>query len=161
MKAIALENEQETYLRVQLADSTQAVIPMSKMQEVLTTACDRITVMPLMPQWVMGLLNQRSQIFWVMDLPQFLGLPPLEVEEQTYNIAIVRVEDRPVGLRVKQVHGVSRFSAEAIQSPIGTLPSQLEPYLRGYVLKQESILLVLDTPAIVQGASQILAHTHR
>ncbi len=149
----------DTYLRVQLADSTQAVIPMSKMQEVLTSPCDRITVMPLMPEWVIGLLNQRSQIFWVMDLPQFLGLPPLEVEEQTYNIAIVRVDDKPVGLRVKQVYGVSRFRADLIQSPIGALPSQLEPYLRGYVLRQQSILLVLETEAIVQGAGQLLEHS--
>jgi len=117
---------------------------------------DRLTPIPNMPPWIMGLLNQRSRIFWVIDLPHFLGLAPIHSEGDNYNLAIVRIEEKAVGLRLDTVEGIIRFAPENIQSPVGVVPSALEPYLSGCILYAEEILLVLEAAAIVQGATNQL-----
>ena len=145
-----------SYLRLHLTATTQGVIPTNQLQEVVIIESDRLTPIPNMPHWIMGLLNQRSRIFWVIDLPHFLGLAPIHSEGDNYNLAIVRIEEKAVGLRLDTVEGIIRFAPENIQSPVGVVPSALEPYLSGCILYAEEILLVLEAAAIVQGATNQL-----
>ena len=105
-----------------------------------------------MPNCVLGLLNQSSRVFWVVDLAQMLDLKPLETDVQQYNIVIVRVGTIPLGLVVRDVKGVIRIIEDSIQSPIGTVAPGLVPYLRGCLLQQKGVLLILDTPAIVNSS---------
>jgi twitching motility protein PilI len=140
----------QAYLRLQLDAQTQAVIPMKQMQEVVVVPIERITSIPNMPDCVFGLLNQRSRVFWVIELPRLLELSPLDPQLTEYNIAIVRADNIPMGLVVQQILGVMRFSEELIQSPIGAVAPGVSPYLRGCLLQRgEGILLVLDAIAIV------------
>ncbi|MGK7876648.1 MAG: chemotaxis protein CheW [Xenococcaceae cyanobacterium] len=143
------KNLGDPYLKLQLDQRTSAALPMKHAKEVLVVAVERITSMPNMPACVLGLLNQRSRVLWVVDLPQMLDLQALERDVQNYNIAIVRVGNTPLGLLVKEVKGVMRTVEDSIQSPIGTVASGLIPYLRGCVLQETSVVLVLDAEAIV------------
>ena len=144
------KNLGDPYLRLQLDRQTQAVLPMEDTQEVLVVPVGRIMPMPNMPACVLGLLNQRSRVFWVIDLPQMLELQALDTEVQQYNLAIVRVGNIPLGLVVEKVKGVMRFTADLMQSPIGTVAPGLIPYLRGCLLQKTEVLLVLDAEAIVR-----------
>ncbi len=144
------KNLGDPYLRLQLDRQTQAVLPMEDTQEVLVVPVGRIMPMPNMPACVLGLLNQRSRVFWVIDLPQMLELQPLDTEVQQYNLAIVRVGNIPLGLVVEKVKGEMRFTADLMQSPIGTVAPGLIPYLRGCLLQKTEVLLVLDAEAIVR-----------
>lgn len=138
------------YLKIQLDRDTPAILPMDYAQEVVVIPAKRITPMPNMPACVLGLLNQRSRVFWVVDLPQLLDLSPLETKYiQQFNIAVVRVENVPLGLAVQQVKGLMRFPCERIQSSLGTVPSHLRPYLQGCVPQSGEVMLVLDPQAIV------------
>jgi positive phototaxis protein PixI len=139
----------QAYLKLQLDSKTQAALPMEGAQEVIIVPIDRLTFMPNMPSCVLGLLNQRSRVFWVVDLPQLLEMQPLPSDAQQYNIAIVRVGNVALALAVFAVKGVTRFFNEAIQSPIGTVAPGLTPYLRGLVPQEREILLVLDPEAIL------------
>ena len=139
----------EPYLRLQLDSQTQAVLPMGQAQEVLVLPAERITPIPNMPDCVLGLLNQRSRVFWGIDLPQLLGLSPLEPHAHQYNLAIINVEDVPLALAVGEVKGVMRIAPDGIRSPVGTVASSLAPYLRGYVLKEEEILLAVDAHSLI------------
>jgi twitching motility protein PilI len=142
----------QAYLKFQLDPKTQAALSMDSAQEVLIVPASRLTYMPNTPSCVLGLLNQRSRVYWVVDLPQLLEMQPLPADSQQYNIAIVRVGNAVLALAVLNVKGVTRFLSEAIQSPIGTVAAGLTPYLRGLVPQEREILLVLEPEAILNSS---------
>ncbi len=139
----------DAYIRFQLEPKTPAVMSMAHTQEVVVIPIGRITPMPNMPSCMLGLLNWRSRVFWVIDLAAMLKLQPLNTNVQHYNMAIIRVGQVPLGLVVQEVKGVMRLTADCIQSPLGFVSTSLAPYLHGCVLQQKDILLVLNAEAIV------------
>lgn len=147
---IQLSTSEEPYLKFRLDSQTWAVLAMQYAQEVLVSPAQRITPMPNMPPAVLGLLNWRSRVLWVVDLAHMLQLQPLEANVQKYNLAIVRVGELPLALAVQQVEGVTRLAPDTIQSPVGTVTAGLIPFLQGCILQQQDILLALDAEAIVR-----------
>lgn len=144
---------QEPYLKLELSQQISAVLPMVNAREVLSIKRDRITIMPNMPDCIVGLLNQRSRIFWVIDLSQLLELSPVDRSCQEYNLVIIQTTRSSLGLIVSAIEGVTRFALEDIQSPVGNVAFGLIPYLQGCVLqeieRETDILLVLDAEAII------------
>jgi twitching motility protein PilI len=132
-----------------MEQETAAILSIEYAQEVLIVPVGRITPMPNMPNCVLGLLNRRNRVLWVIDLGQMLNLQPLNTNAQQYNIAIIQVEQVPLGLVVQEVKGVTRFTPGCIQSPQGIVTSGIMPYLHGCILQQKEILLVLNAEAIV------------
>lgn len=150
------KNSGEAYLKVQLEPQTQAVLLMKQIQEVLFVPVEGITSIPNMPNFVIGLLNQRNRVFWVIDLPQLLQLSPLDTDVQEYNIVIVQIDNIPMGLVVQKVQGVMRWTEDIIQAPIGKVDSAITPYLKGCIWQpQEGILLVLDAQSILEEGKRI------
>ena len=140
------------YLQLQLGQNISAVLSMENTQEVFTVDSKRITPMPNMPECVIGLLNQRSRIFWVVNFPQMLGLPPVDINLQEYSLALIRANEIPLGLIVPSIKGVVRLVMEEVQSPVGNVAAGIVPYLQGCLLQKNSILLVLDPEAIINSS---------
>lgn len=139
----------DTYLKFQLEQQTPAILSMEQAQEVIIVPAGRITPMPNMPECVLGLLNRRNRVLWVIDLAQMLQLQPLDTNVQQYHIVILRAGQGPLGLVVQEVKGVTRFTLDCIQSPMGLVTSGLTPYVQGCILQHKEIILVLDAEAIV------------
>lgn len=144
------KNLGDAYLKFLFGQQTPAVISMAQAQEVVILPTGRLTPMPNMPPYVMGLLNRRSRVLWVIDLARMLGLPPIETNVQQYNLVIIRNESVSLGLIVQAVEGVVRLTPESIQPPFGQVSSALVPYVSGCVLQEQQILLALDAEAIMQ-----------
>jgi positive phototaxis protein PixI len=143
----------ETYLKFHLNRQIPAVFSMRHVQEALILQSRRLTPMPNMPAPMMGLMNRRSRVIWVVDLAQLLGLSVLDASStQQYMLILIQVGSVPLGLAVHQVEGIMRLEPNAVQSPVGQVAASLVPYLRGCVLQQQEhkreILLVLDGEAI-------------
>ena len=139
----------DPYIRLSLDGRTMAAVSTDQAQEVMVIPRHRLTVMPNMSTAAMGLLNHRSRIFWVLDLPQLFGLPPLDPRSQEYHLVILRINDQAVGLAVQSVLGVTRFSTAEIQSPLDhDITPGLVPYLKGCLPKAEELLLVLDAEVV-------------
>lgn len=147
------KNLGNTYLKFQFGQQTPAVLLMNQAQEVVILPVERLTPMPNMPAHVMGLLNRRSKVLWVIDLARMMGLPGVEINVQHYNVVIIGNETATFGLIVQTVDGVVRLTPESLQSPIGQVSAGLVPYLRGCVLQEQEILLVLDAEAIMRNAN--------
>ncbi|MGL5879481.1 MAG: chemotaxis protein CheW, partial [Xenococcaceae cyanobacterium] len=96
----------------------------------------------------LGLLYQRSRVFWVIDLPQALDLTPVDRDLQKYYVAIVKVKNVPLGLVVPEIKGISRIVEQQISSPTGSVASGLIPYLKGCVIQDKEVLPILDPEAI-------------
>ncbi|MDJ0530885.1 MAG: chemotaxis protein CheW [Xenococcaceae cyanobacterium MO_207.B15] len=144
--------EQDTskpYVKLALEANKFAVLPMDNAKEVLLVSSQRISPVPNMSNYILGLINQRSHIFWVVDLPYMLGMQPIARNQQSYHLAIVRSNNIPLGLVVTEVQGVIHLSHEEIQSPVGTVSPRLVPYLKGCSLQKDQLFLVLDAEAIV------------
>jgi twitching motility protein PilI len=144
------KNLGDAYLKFQFGQQTPAVLSMSQAQEVFVLPVGRLTAMPNMPPYVMGLLNRRSKVLWVIDLAKMLGLPGIETNVQHYNSVIINSGSVSLLLIVQSVEGVLRLTPENIQPPLGQVSSGLVPYLRGCVLLDTEILLVLDAEAIIR-----------
>lgn len=153
------KNLGDTYLKFQLSQQTPTALSMSQAQEVVVLPIGRLTPMPNMPPYVMGLMNRRSKVLWVVDLARMLGLPFIETNVQHHDVIIIRNESASLGVIVQSVEGVVRLTPSSIQSPLGHVSGSLVPYLRGCVLQEQEILLVLDAEAIMR--SPLLQNANR
>lgn len=151
------KNLGDSYLKFHFGQQSPAVLPTRLAQEVVVLPVGRLTPMPNMPAYIMGLVNRRSRVLWVVDLAQMLGLPGVETNVQHYNIVIISNGSATFGIIVQTIEGVLRLMPESIQSPFGQVSVALVPYLRGCVLREKEILLVLDGSAICQ--SPLLQNT--
>ncbi|QMS90915.1 purine-binding chemotaxis protein CheW [Nostoc edaphicum CCNP1411] len=145
-------NLADGYLKFQLNQQTTAVLSMKHTQEAILVPVESITSMPNMPPCILGLMNWRSRIIWVVDLPKMLNLESLDYRLRQYNVIVIQVESLVLGLVVQEIKGTTKFIVDEIHSPIGQVTSSLVPYLCGCVVQQEEILLVLDAQAIVQSS---------
>jgi twitching motility protein PilI len=158
--AIALPSERsakatgEAYLKFRLNHQMPAVFPMRSVQEAMILPARRLTPIPNMPAPMIGLMNRRSRVIWVIDLAQLLEVSALDFNTHQHTLLLIQVGAVPLGLAVQQVEGTVRLSSDQIQSPLGQISTALVPYLRGCALQQQEqkpeILLVLDAEAIVQ-----------
>jgi len=142
----------DPYLRLRLSDNVPVALPMAAAREVLVMSMEQITPIPNMPACVLGLLNQRSRVIWVVDLSIMLGYVGFTANTRQFNIVIFQVDQVPLGLAVPIVQGIARFPLETIQSPIGTVASNIAPYLRGCLPDEREVLLVLDPDAIINAS---------
>ncbi len=140
----------DNYLKFQLHKQAAAVLSVKYIQEAVIVPVETVTSMPNMPACILGLMNWRSRIIWIIDLPRMFNLEPWDYQFRQYNIIIVQVESETLGLVVQEIKGTAKFSPEEICSPIGQVASSLVPYLGGCIVQQQEIFLVLDAQAIVK-----------
>jgi positive phototaxis protein PixI len=160
LSALALSSQRpqktigDVYLKFRLNHQISAVFSMKYVQEVLVLPARRLTPMPNMPASMLGLMNRRSRVMWVVDMAHMLGLSVLDVNVQQYTLVLIQIGAVPLGLAVQRVDGIIRLQPDDIQSPLGQVSTALVPYLRGCALQQQEqkqeMLLVLDAEAIVQ-----------
>ncbi len=141
------------YLKFFINSLTPAILSMNQTQEAMVVSVESVTAMPNMPFGILGLMNWRSRILWVVDLPKILNLQSPQNRPRQYSVVIVRDKSMILGLVVHEIIGTLRFSSDEIRSPIGQVASSLVPYLRGCVVQQKEILLVLDAQAIVHSSN--------
>jgi positive phototaxis protein PixI len=143
------ENKQsfDSYLTFYLNDRTPALLLMEYVQEVIIIPQSRLTPMPNMPECVLGLLNRRSRILWVVNLAQLLNLNAPNSTTQQYQIVIIHVGQVKLGLVVQSAKGVAHFPSKSSQAPI-ELSGYLAPYVSGCIPQEQENLLVLDAKAI-------------
>ena len=137
------------FLRLKLDEQTYAVVPMLQTKEAIVLPTGRISVIPNLPSPILGLFNRRSSLLWLVDLPEILGLEPLDRHAHSYDIALLDVGQVPLGIAVRAIQGVTRFAQEQIESPIGSFNPAFTPYLRGWILQEKELVLVLEPEAII------------
>ncbi len=133
------------YLQVQLGEQIPALLPMQAAQSVQVITARRLTPMPNMPAPVLGLVNQRSRVLWLVDLAHLLGLPP---DSRHYNAITLQTQENLLVLAVQSVKGVVRIADRQVQPLQGKASPTIAPYLTGYVVESSLATLVLNVDAI-------------
>ncbi|HSM83303.1 MAG TPA: chemotaxis protein CheW [Nodosilinea sp.] len=139
----------QSYLRFGLGTQA-ALLPTRQVQEAIATPAARITPMPNMPPALLGLINRRSQVLWVVDLALLLGLPTAYPNSQQYNLVLLQIGAVILGLRVSSIDGILSLPPQHMQPAPTHVPPGLVPFLRGCVLQDGVVLLGLDGEALLR-----------
>jgi positive phototaxis protein PixI len=139
----------DMFLKFQLDHQTFAVVPMLQTQEAIILPAGRVSVIPNLPSPILGLFNRRSSLLWLVDLPEILGLEPIDRHAHSYDVALLKVGQSALAVVVKSIQGVARFDKEDIESPIGSFNPAFTPYLQGWILQGKELVLVLEPEAII------------
>ena len=108
-----------------------------------------MTVVPLTPECVKGLINLRGQIVTAIDMRKRLGLQDRPADKLPMNV-VVRSDEGAVSLLVDQIGDVIEVSSEDFESPPDTLRGPTRELVQGTYKLDGKLLLVLNTTEIVQ-----------
>ena len=142
------------YLSLQLGSDVTVAVQLKYVRETLVLSNERFTQMPNVHPCLMGLVEHRSNVFWVLDLPQLLGFAPLDSTAIETHIAILQIGGAFLGLGLYRIGRVLRFAESEIVSPLELtkiqIPIETVPFLQGWIDQSEgaSNLYVLDAEAI-------------
>ena len=157
------DRTEKQFLKFHLYPDTKVMLPIRQITEVLKIQFAQIVPIPQMPDWVMGVYNWRGDILWMVDLGHLIGLDPWYRQNinRSHHTAIVLSPDREqdwakgqsninLGLVVTRIEDLEMCNTSAIQTPSNSsISTQLAPFLQGYWLNSEEMILVLDGKAIV------------
>ena len=143
----------EAFLKFQLASQVPAMFPARVVQEAAFVPTPRITAMPNMPACMLGLINRRNRVLWVVNLMRLLGLPLPERSSQQYSIVTIQINNSPLALKVEAIDGIVHIPHETIQPPPSHANPAVLPYLQGSAIYQDESILILDAEAILQSSA--------
>jgi purine-binding chemotaxis protein CheW len=127
-------------------------IPVDTVQEVLRHQA--MTVVPLAPAEVSGLLNLRGQIVVTVDLRVRLALPPRSADAPTVNV-VVHTHEGTVSLLVDQIGDVLGPADGAFEPVPETVPAALREVVDRVCKLERELMLVLDTDRAVHGSAVV------
>lgn len=136
----------QQYCTFQLAHLTFG-IEVDRVQEVIRTL--PMTVVPLAPDVVRGLINLRGQIVTALDLRRRLALEPRAEDQQPMNI-VVRTATGELSLLVDAIGDVVDVDESTFEGPPETLDGVARELIVGAYKLEGKLLLVLDTDRAVQ-----------
>ena len=110
-----------------------------------------ITPLPGTPPFVLGIINVRGEIFSVVNLKTFFGLPNSPLTPQSKAI-ILESEAMSFAILADATRQVQRIPIEAIQPPPATLAGLQARYVRGVTNRPLTLLdaaKILSDPQLV------------
>jgi purine-binding chemotaxis protein CheW len=115
-----------------------------------------MTRVPLVPDFVRGLINLRGQIVTALDLRRRLGMPDRAPAELPMNV-VIRTGDGPVSLLVDAIGEVLEVCEESFEAPPATLLGEARSMVRGVYKLTGQLLLELDLAqalAVTEGGKE-------
>jgi purine-binding chemotaxis protein CheW len=103
-----------------------------------------MTVVPLAPDAIAGLINLRGQIVTAIDLRRRLGVKDRSENELPMNV-VVRTGEGAVSLLVDEIGDVLEVSENDFENAPNTLGGNSRELIRGVYKLKHQLLLVLDT----------------
>jgi len=98
-----------------------------------------ITPIPFTPDFVAGVINVRGQIYSVIDIKKFFGLPDKPVNDIN-KVIIVANSNMEFGIMADVITGVTLVNSDSLQSSLPTLTGIHAEYLHGITVDQLIIL---------------------
>jgi purine-binding chemotaxis protein CheW len=129
----------------------------------------RITRVPRVPDWVVGVTNRRGHILSVLDLRRFFGLASLEqsqddateyVATTPYMVFVETPEREPyAALLVDSAPAIETLPLSRVQDATDIPPGLRPEYVRGVMEcggEHEQIAVILDLPALMRDERLII-----
>lgn len=152
--------EGSPFLRAQLTADITVGIPLHYVEEVRLISHEMLTLMPNMPDSVLGLVQAKGHIFWLVNLAEMIGLTVKGNRSNRYEMIMVRTQDLSLKMGVSSSHISNQdlFLGFAVQRVKGTLrlhPEDLKtleedrfsasnPCLAGTIVKNDERISILN-----------------
>lgn len=111
-----------------------------------------LTTVPLMPEFIRGVLNLRGQVLPVIDLAARFGRAPADIARRTC-IVIVEMDNdgerQDVGVVVDSVSAVMDIAASAIQPPPAFGAKIRADFIQGMVEIDGRFIIILDVDRVL------------
>ncbi len=108
-----------------------------------------ITMVPDMAEFIIGVINLRSNVISIMDMRKRFHLEPREYDERTC-IIVVAINNIMIGLVVDTVNEVSEISKEFIDPPPRNHARTKSHYIQGLGKIDNQVKILLDIAKILQ-----------
>ena len=145
------DDTRQRFLRFRLAGENGTFLPIQDIVEVRPLKTTDILPIPEISSSILGVCNWRSEILWLIDLNILVGDLPLwkqfPVLEEPIAI-VVQSPQQSVGLVVEKVDDVELLDPESIHQPTDLSPSEIAPFVVGYLPDHKGT--VLDALTIVE-----------
>ncbi len=130
-------------------------------------ALERITFVPRMPAWVLGVVNWRGRILSVIDLRRFLGLPANQDAETRAKTAqrllVLQAGGMEVGIQVDEVFLIDSIPVSKIDTSDGVVRAIKPEYVNGLFIRtvqetqnQPGIVVLLNILALLSDPRLII-----
>ncbi len=120
----------------------QYAIPVLEVQEVVKP--QKVTPVPLGPDYVDGLINLRGQIVTAINLRVMFGLPRNTEAEEEYMNIIVRWGDGLYALVVDEIMDVMDVENTTFEDTPDMIDEKIKKYIRGVFKLEENLLTLLS-----------------
>ena len=123
--------------------STEYAVPILTVSEVVRPL--KITPVPNVPEWVLGVANLRGDIISVVDLRLLFGQPaPESLPSNRMLVVHSQNEEVTSGLIVDRASGIFDLPQEQIRSPSAPIDDKVSPFMQGVSEVNDRLLVVLD-----------------
>ncbi|MBM4055136.1 MAG: chemotaxis protein CheW [Planctomycetes bacterium] len=134
-----------------IVDNDKYGIPTDFVREVFLIK--DITKIPGVPDYVMGIVNVRGQIFSVIDIKMFFHIPRGKGISNLNRVIIIRNEHMEYGIIADSIAGVKSVLSDKIVSTPLTMPEHARKYIKGVT---EDQLVILDAEHMLTDKSIIV-----
>lgn len=146
---VAAVNAQLSEIRGRLAlrlSSWNLLFSMDDVAEIIPVP--RITRVPGVKRWLLGIANLRGKVISVSDLRDFLiGRPTAQLPGS--QIVVVRVGEWDYGLLVDEIVGMRHFGPQHRLPTLDTVDESLRPYVAEAFLHDNQYWLVFNASALL------------
>jgi purine-binding chemotaxis protein CheW len=125
-------------------------IPIARVEDIF--AVQSVTIVPLAPSHIAGLINLRGKVVTAILLSERLGLPPADPGKKLMAISI-SFEGETVGLLAPNVGDVLEFPPERREPVPAHLRSRWASYAAGVHQLGGELVIELNVDAIISAAS--------
>ena len=138
----------DSHLKFRL-DYQEILLSTHHLWETITVPTSNVTPMPNMHPVVLGLMNHRSQVLWVIDLALLIGLPVPYADDRECHMVVLKLDGNLFGLRVDAIEGLLSVASRQIIDTPNHFPARLMPFLQGCVWQGDALQLVLKAEALL------------
>lgn len=148
----------DLFLRVELAADVTVGFSLDLVEEVQTISVGQITPIPNMNEEVLGLVQARGYIFWLVDLSQLLRFQPLQNRRRQYEMIMMSLPSSAVtssstgdvlmakqflGFAVQKIKGTFRALPEDISTPDSNISDRFGSHVHGQVNTHGEVIPLL------------------
>lgn len=149
------------YFHVQLRQSIDVLLPLESTTEVISCTRGEICQIPGVESALLGVVNQRGKLLWVLDLSDLLKLPPSPTRSRFQdNLTLVVLSDRSlnstareaehqVGCVVAALKGIVPLNASEFKPAPASFSSSLKSISSNIVEIEDSFITVLNAKAVL------------
>ena len=144
--------EGELHLRFYLPSGDEFALSATGIREVMQKDPEQISPVPNSSPLLLGTINLRGQVIWVVDLGRFLGDTRALKTERT-EIPIIAIEDQGaiLGLAIDGLGDMEWLDVEQLQRP-DEIADHIAPYVQGEWVMGQQLLRLLDYATILNSA---------